>query len=130
MNWYLKVLKSYAEFGGRARRSEFWWFALFSSLITIGLLVIDLSFGTFNQEIGWGLLSGIYNLAVFIPSLAVTVRRLHDTGKSGFWYFIVLVPLIGGFILLAFLVTDGEPYQNQYGLNPKEDEEYELLPKT
>lgn len=127
MNWYLQVLKKYADFSGRARRSEYWYFVLFNVLISIGLTILDLVVGTYSQKNGWGLFSGIYTLGVLIPSIAVAVRRLHDIGKSGWWIFIGLVPLVGGIILFVFSVMDGEPGQNQYGLNPKENE-YSFLP--
>ena len=119
MDWYIKVLKQYAVFGGRAQRKEYWFFVLFNTLVSIGLTVIDGATGTLNAGIGMGLLSGVYSLAVFIPSLAVTVRRLHDTGRSGWWLLIVLIPLIGALALLAFLIFDSQPDENQYGANPK-----------
>lgn len=120
MNWYLEVLKKYAVFNGRARRSEYWYFMLFSSIIGIVLAVIDGVTGSYSPEVGLGLLGGIYTLAVFIPSLAVLVRRLHDTQRSGWWLLIVLIPLIGAIVLLVFMVQDSKPGQNQYGANPKE----------
>ena len=91
MNWYFKVLKKYAVFGGRARRKEYWFFVLFSVIITIVLVIVDSMIGRFDSESGLGLLSGIYSLAVFIPSVAVLVRRLHDTSRSGWWLLIALV---------------------------------------
>jgi uncharacterized membrane protein YhaH (DUF805 family) len=125
MNWYLQVLKKYAVFSGRARRSEYWYFVLFNILISIGLTIIDLVIGTYSQQSGWGLFSGLYALAVLIPGLAVSVRRLHDTGKSGLWFLIVLIPLVGPIVLLVFMCSDSDPGENQYGLNPKE--EYNFL---
>ena len=119
MNWYLEVLKKYAVFSGRARRKEYWYFVLFNIIISIVLVMIDSMTGSFSAEGGMGLLSGIYTLAVLIPSVAVSVRRLHDTNRSGWWLLISLVPLIGGFVLLVFLVFDSEPEENQYGANPK-----------
>ena len=82
MNWYLEVLKKYADFSGRAQRKEYWYFVLFNVLIAIVLAIIDISLGIANRE-GLGPLRGIYSLAVLIPSIAVGVRRLHDTGRSG-----------------------------------------------
>ena len=119
MNWYLEVLKKYAVFSGRARRKEYWYFVLFNIIISIVLVMIDGMTGSFSAEGGLGLLSGIYTLAVLIPSVAVSVRRLHDTNRSGWWLLISLVPLIGGLVLLVFLVFDSEPEENQYGANPK-----------
>lgn len=120
MNWYLEVLKKYAVFSGRARRKEYWFFVLFNIIISIVLAVIDGVTGSFSPEAGMGLLGGIYTLAVLIPSIAVSVRRLHDTGRSGWWLLIALVPLIGAIVLLVFMVQDSKPGQNQYGANPKE----------
>ncbi len=120
MNWYLEVLKKYAVFSGRARRKEFWFFVLFNIIISIVLAVIDGVTGSFSPEAGMGLLGGIYTLAVLIPGIAVSVRRLHDTERSGWWLLIALVPLIGAIVLLVFMVQDSKPGQNQYGANPKE----------
>jgi len=120
MNWYIEALKKYAVFGGRARRKEYWFFALFNIIISIVLAVIDGVTGSFSAEAGVGLLGGIYTLAVLIPGIAVSVRRLHDTDRSGWWLFIALIPLIGAIVLLVFMVQDSKPGQNQYGANPKE----------
>ncbi len=120
MNWYIEVLKKYAVFSGRARRKEYWYFFLFNIIATIILGVIDGVTGSFSPEVGMGLLSGIYTLAVLIPSIAVTIRRLHDTDRSGWWLLIILVPLIGAIVLLVFMVLDSKPGQNQFGSNPKE----------
>ncbi|MGZ5029156.1 MAG: DUF805 domain-containing protein [Methylobacter sp.] len=119
MNWYLEVLKKYSEFNGRARRKEYWYFFLISTVISIFLAVIDFFTGTISEEAGLGLLSGIYALAVLIPGLSVTVRRLHDTDRSGWWILIGLIPVIGGIALLIFMVLDSAPGENQYGPNPK-----------
>lgn len=120
MNWYLDVLKKYAVFNGRARRKEYWYFFLFNTIIGIVLAVVDGMTGTLDPEVGIGLLGGIYALAVMIPGIAVSVRRLHDTGRTGWWLLIVLIPLIGAIVLLVFMVQDSKPEQNQYGKNPKE----------
>ena len=122
MNWYLEVLKKYAVFSGRARRKEYWYFTLFSALISIAFAIIDGLMGTFNSEAGTGLLGGIYSLAVLIPSIAVSVRRLHDTDHSGWWLLIALAPCIGAIVLLVFMVTDSTPGNNQYGPSPKATE--------
>ncbi|WP_114748189.1 DUF805 domain-containing protein [Pleomorphovibrio marinus] len=112
-DYYLNTLKNnYAQFSGRARRSEFWYFALFNFLIGVGLAIVDVFVGTMA-------LNGLYSLAVLVPSIAVAVRRLHDTGKSGLWVLAGFIPVIGFIILLVFLVQDSQPYQNQYGPNPK-----------
>lgn len=119
MNWYLVVLKKYAEFSGRARRKEYWYFVLFNILVAIALTFIDGVTGTLNPETGLGLLSGLYALAMLIPSIAVGIRRLHDTSRSGWWFLLILVPLIGPLVLLFFFVSDSEAGDNEYGSNPK-----------
>ncbi|WP_310447365.1 DUF805 domain-containing protein [Thiobacillus sp.] len=119
MNWYLNVLKQYAVFKGRARRKEYWFFILFNLIASVVLTVIDFMTGSLDSELGIGLLSGLYSLAVLIPSLAVTVRRLHDTDRSGWWLLIGLVPLLGAIVLLVFMLLDGTPGDNQHGANPK-----------
>lgn len=120
MNWYLEVLKRYAVFDGRARRKEYWYFVLFNTIIYVVLTVIDVLTGSYSQEAGMGLLGGVYTLAILLPSIAVAVRRLHDTGRSGWWLLIALVPLIGAIVLLVFTVQDSNPGQNEFGANPKE----------
>ena len=120
MSWYLQALKKYAVFSGRSRRMEYWYFVLFNIIVSIVLGVIDgLLLGTLDSGMGVGLLSGIYGLAILIPSLAVTVRRLHDIDRSGWWILIGLVPLIGVIVLLVFALLDGTPGDNRYGPNPK-----------
>ena len=113
MNWYVEVLKKYAVFGGRARRMEYWMFFLFNFIIAIVLSV-----GGRITHIGpW--LNLVYSLAVLIPGIAVSVRRLHDTNRSGWWLLIALVPFVGVIILLVFMFLDSQPGDNQYGPNPK-----------
>lgn len=119
MNWYLEVLNKYAVFNGRARRKEYWWFFVFNLFISIFLASIDFVTGTLNVEAGLGLLSGIYSLAVLIPGISVTVRRLHDTDHSGWWLLISFIPIIGVIVLFIFMVQDSTPGDNQYGPNPK-----------
>lgn len=118
MSWYLEVLKKYAVFSGRARRTEFWMFTLVNIAVSMLLAFVDNSFGM-TVSYGVGMLSSLYGLAVLIPSLAVAVRRLHDTGRSGWWWLISLVPLIGAVVLLIFAAQDSQPGSNKYGPNPK-----------
>jgi uncharacterized membrane protein YhaH (DUF805 family) len=120
MNWYLKVLKQYADFNGRARRKEYWMFALFNFIFTIVAIILDYALDLTAGELPYGVIYFLYTLAVFIPSLAVVVRRLHDVGKSGWMILIPLIPLIGSIWLFILLVTDSKPGENQYGQNPKE----------
>lgn len=119
MNWFLVVLKKYATFSGRAQRAEYWYFLLFSTLIVIALSVIDGITGSYNEDTGWGLLSGLYSIAVLLPSIAVGARRLHDTSRTGWWLLIGLIPVIGTIVLIVFFVLDSTLGDNAYGPNPK-----------
>ena len=117
MNWYLAVLKQYADFDGRARRSEYWYFVLFNLIVAIVLAVFDVIIAKMTG-ITVNILGTLYGLAVLIPSVAVSVRRLHDTNRSGWWVLLALVPLVG-LVLIVFLVQDSEPAPNRFGRNPK-----------
>ncbi|HSG31486.1 MAG TPA: DUF805 domain-containing protein [Thermodesulfobacteriota bacterium] len=118
MNWYIEVLKKYAVFGGRARRKEYWIFSLIHIIVCFVLTFIDSQLGLLKDE-GPGVIGGLYILATLIPNIAVSIRRVHDVGKSGWWLLILFVPFIGGILLLYYLVKDSDPGQNQYGPNPK-----------
>lgn len=120
MNWYLKCLNQYADFSGRARRKEYWMFVLFNMIFAFIAMIIDNVIGTASPELGYGIIYGLYALVMIIPGIAVTVRRLHDVGKSGWMYLIVLIPFIGVIWLLVLLVTDSNTGENPYGTNPKE----------
>jgi len=120
MNWYLHVLKNYATFSGRARRKEYWMFFLFNVLISLGLGVLDVVAGTYSVEYETGFFSALYSLLVLIPSIAVSVRRLHDTNRSGWWVVISLIPIIGVLVLFVFTCLDSQPGTNRFGANPKE----------
>ena len=118
--WYIDIVKNkYAKFEGRARRKEFWYFVLVNIIIIFGLSFIDGLTGNFNSDISMGLLSGIYSVAVIIPSLAVSIRRLHDSSLSGWWILLSFIPIIGGLILIVLYVRDSTPKENIYGPNPK-----------
>jgi uncharacterized membrane protein YhaH (DUF805 family) len=119
MSWFIEALKKYAVFSGRSRRKEYWYFVLFVTIISIVLNIIDVLIGTYTRSSGVGLLSSIFGLAVLIPSIAVTVRRLHDIDRTGWWVLISLVPLVGWIVLLVFNVQDGTPGSNRYGPDPK-----------
>lgn len=114
MNWYIEVLKKYAVFSGRARRKEYWMFVLFNIIIVFVLGIIEGLAGIVGPNL-------IYGLAIMIPGIAVSVRRLHDTNRSGWWLFIGLIPLIGTIVLIVFMVQDSQSGENQYGRNPKSD---------
>ena len=121
MEWYLKVVRdNYANFSGRARRKEYWMFALFNIIFLIVAIIIDNILGTtFGEGSFYGCIYLLYSLALIIPSLAVFVRRLHDVGKSGWWFFILLIPLIGAIWILILVCTDGDSGENIYGQSPK-----------
>jgi uncharacterized membrane protein YhaH (DUF805 family) len=119
MEWYLLVLKRYAEFSGRSRRKEYWMFTLYNTVI---LVVLELAgFLTLERSgisiVFFGLVL-LYGLGVMVPSLAAAVRRLHDTGKSGWFLLICLIPIVS-LALIVLLCLDSTPGDNQYGPNPK-----------
>lgn len=122
MNWYLGVLKKYAVFNGRARRKEYWFFTLFNIIVAFVLGFADGMFGTFYPNAGIGLLGGLYALAVLIPGIAVMVRRLHDTNRSGWMALLLIIPLIGPIIIIVFMCLDSTPGENKFGPNPKESD--------
>ena len=113
MNWYIDVLKKYTEFTGRARRMEFWMFALFNFIIMVVLSIVE---GILGSP---GILATIYCLGVLVPSIAVAVRRLHDTDRSGWWILIGFIPVIGIIVLLVFYFMDSQEGDNRFGPNPK-----------
>jgi uncharacterized membrane protein YhaH (DUF805 family) len=115
------VFSQYAGFGGRARRAEYWWFALFVVLVSIATSILDPALGTdFRGDVTSGGIFGLTaNLVLLVPSLAVAVRRLHDTDRSGWWILIALIPLVGAIVLLVLLVQDGAPGPNRFGPSPK-----------
>jgi uncharacterized membrane protein YhaH (DUF805 family) len=115
VNWYIEAWKKYAVFGGRSGRREYWYFVLFHILVYILLAIIA---GVVGAEVGGALLA-LYTLAVTIPGWAVTVRRLHDTNRSGWWILAGLVPIAGGLALLAFLTQEGHAIENRYGPGPQ-----------
>lgn len=112
------VLTRYAVFSGRARRSEYWWFVLFSVAVGIVASILDRALGTDTAN-GTGVVGGLVSLALLVPGLAVQVRRLHDTGRSGWWVLLNLLVVIGWIVLLVFFVQDSKPGSNRFGANPK-----------
>jgi len=119
MNWYLEVLKKYAVFDGRARRMEYWYFFLFNMIFAIVAMILDNVLGIAIEGLGYGPIYLLYCLALLLPGLAVSVRRLHDVGKSGWFFFIVLIPIVGPIWLLVLFCRDSMTGENQYGPNPK-----------
>lgn len=119
MNWYLMAFKKYAEFSGRSRRKEFWMFALFNLIALFLAAIIDNIIGTTFGEIPYGFVYVIYSLITFVANLSLSVRRLHDVGKSGWFLLIYLIPLIGAIWIFVLFCTDGETGANKYGVNPK-----------
>jgi uncharacterized membrane protein YhaH (DUF805 family) len=114
MHWYTDVLRKYAVFEGRAGRPEFWWFALFNAIVAIVIAVV-------GAAVGARYLVDFYFLAVLLPGLGVSIRRLHDTNRSGWWILIGLVPF-GGFVLLVFYILEGTRGPNRFGADPRDPE--------
>lgn len=121
MNWCLKALKQYADFNGRARRKEYWTFALFNVIFSSVAVMVDILSGLAMNGLRYGLIYVLYVLATLVPALAVAVRRLHDIGKSGWMLLIVLIPIVGAIWLLVLLFTDSNAGTNEFGPNPKEE---------
>ncbi|MBX3256475.1 MAG: DUF805 domain-containing protein [Chitinophagaceae bacterium] len=121
--WWKKVVfENYANFKGRARRAEYWNFTLANVILLIPFYVLGIIGAAYNSSVmaGLGFLGyGVGALGTILPSLAVCVRRLHDLNKSGWYYFICLIPLVGPIILLVWLFTDGNRFVNEYGEDPK-----------
>lgn len=119
MNWYLKVITKYADFNGRARRKEYWMFALFNTVFSVLAVILDNVLELTFYQTPYGPVYIVYVLAVCLPGLAVSVRRLHDVGKSGFMIFVSFIPVVGTIWLLVLMVTDSYSEENEYGEVPK-----------
>ena len=119
MKWYLHALRKYAVFKGRARRREYWIFELMNSAIALALFVLAVQLGKVGYPYFLSL-PFLYIAATTIPSLSSSIRRLHDTNRSGWWLLISMVPGVGPLILFAMTVTDSEPGENRFGPNPKQ----------
>jgi len=123
MSWYLLAWQRATDFSGRSRRKEYWYFNLINVVVFLFFFLFAVPFGEQEKPSMIPLsLMFLYAVVVFVPSLSVTIRRLHDIGKSGWWYFIAFVPLIGGIILFVFTLFDSEPSANEWGLDPKASE--------
>jgi uncharacterized membrane protein YhaH (DUF805 family) len=119
MNWFLRALKKYAVFSGRSQRSEYWFFSLVALSLYIPLLIVDHLLGVVDEDGDMGLLSGALLLALLLPGLSVSVRRLHDVGMSGWWFLLSFVPILGDIAMIVIFCLDSEPGENRYGPNPK-----------
>ena len=120
MNYFIDCLtKKYVCFSGRARRQEYWMFVLFNIIAAFVVGFIGGFLASVTGVDAFAFLGAIYNLAVLIPSFAVFCRRMHDTGRSGWWWLIGLIPFVGWIVLLVFCCLDSQPGENQYGPNPK-----------
>ncbi|WP_201615993.1 DUF805 domain-containing protein [Psychrobacter urativorans] len=111
VDWFKKGLRNYVNFSGRARRKEYWYFVLVQFILMFIAMVLDAVI--FNSETG--LFYVLVALGLFLPSIAVGVRRLHDTSRSGWWLLMSLIPLIGTIILLVFFASDTKPETNRWG---------------
>ena len=129
MSWFLLAWQRAADFSGRSRRKEYWYFQLFNAVVAMFLILFAIAFSDQDKpaKFPFGLVMA-YGVIVFVPALSITIRRLHDIGKSGWWYFIAFVPLIGGIILFVFTLLDSEPYANEWGLDPKASERVAVPP--
>ncbi|MDF0534054.1 DUF805 domain-containing protein [Shewanella yunxiaonensis] len=114
MDYFLEPIRRYADFTDRTRRRDFWMYVLIYNVISLIISAIEIS-----NDSKW--LGGLYGLVLLLPSLAVTARRLHDTGRSGWWQLMWFIPVVGWIVLLVFLCQDSEPGDNEYGRNPKAD---------
>lgn len=119
MNWYIQCLKKYADFSGRARRMEYWMFVLVSVIIVFVIATLEKMFGYIPGKDETNIFIDLYFLAVLVPSIAVSVRRLHDIGKSGWWYFICFIPFLGWIWYLVLMCLDGTAGTNKYGAEPE-----------
>jgi uncharacterized membrane protein YhaH (DUF805 family) len=119
MEWATLPLKRYADFTGRSRRKEYWMFTLLCVVVAIVLSVIEGILGLSGVIGYYGPLTLLFLLGILVPSIAVGIRRLHDTDRSGWWILISFVPFVGGLILLVFYVLEGTKGPNQYGADPK-----------
>ncbi len=120
MKYYFKAFNNFSNFNGRARRKDYWMYLLFNLIFGLVAIILDNVFGLAFESIGYGVIYLLYSLITFIPSLSVTVRRLHDKSKSGWYILLAIIPIIGGIVLLFILAADGDPGENEYGMNPKE----------
>ena len=124
MKYYFDVFRKYADFTGRARRAEYWYFLLFNFIITVAFVFLDGLLGVFSEKYGIGILSATYALIIFVPSMAAATRRLHDINKSGWWQLLHFIPLLGTIILVIYLVQDSRSFENKYGMHGKMEDSH------
>ena len=121
--WFITALKNYTNFHGRARRKEYWYFSVINLLVLLALTVIEYSYNIRTFDLGFGgsigLLSSLYLLFIFLPTLTVTTRRLHDTNRSGWWQLLYFVPVVGVIAIFICTLENSFPGENQYGKNPR-----------
>ncbi|MFJ3876545.1 DUF805 domain-containing protein [Streptomyces sp. NPDC090077] len=114
VHYYVDVIKRYADFSGRARRQEYWMFVLCSIPIMAVAIALDFVLGSYP------VIFYIYNLGVFLPTLGLSIRRLHDTGRSGWWYLIGFIPFVGWIAIIVLMAIEGDAGPNEYGASPKQ----------
>jgi uncharacterized membrane protein YhaH (DUF805 family) len=111
--------KNYVNFKGRARRSEYWWAYLFMVLASVGTIFVDGFMRTFSFDLGVGIFSSLFFLSIILPSISITVRRLHDTNRNGWWYLISFIPFVGAIVIFIFTLLDSAQGSNNWGPSPK-----------
>ena len=118
MSWYISVFRNYDDFSGRARRKEYWLFLLINMAVMCVAAILDYVVGT-HEVTRFGVLGLLWLAAIVVPSWAVGVRRLHDSGRSGWWLLVSLVPFIGPLAIIVLILLPGTPGENEYGRNPR-----------
>lgn len=126
ISYYLLAFKKYAIFTGRSQRAEYWFFLLFNVIFTVILTLIDIAINNATSDFdeNFGILSLIYLVIILVPSIAVSIRRLHDTDHSGWWISVYLIPILGPVIFVFFAIQDSDREENQYGVNPKGEKRF------
>lgn len=122
MNWYFAVLRKYAQFQGRSRRKEFWFFTLINAFLSMACGLVDTTLHLPTVVEGYGVLAAIYAVFAFLPTVAVIVRRLHDQDRTGWWALIMLIPIVGILVLLYFMLQNSTEGSNRFGNSPKEND--------
>ncbi|MBA4166949.1 MAG: DUF805 domain-containing protein [Chitinophagaceae bacterium] len=126
MKYYLIVLKRYAQFSGRADRSEYWYFVLFNIIFALAAMLLDNLLRLNFPNLPYGIIYAVYVLAVLVPGLAAAVRRLHDINKSGWYLLVALIPIAGAIWLLVLMASKGTHEENTYGPSPNGEPTFEF----